>query len=104
SLGALWPASGLACLKPLKTMSTTDSNSPGLIRALGSWAAAAIVVGTMIGTGIFLKPAEMAAEGKSTAVVFAAWIVGGLLSLFGALSYAELGAPIPEAGGESAYL
>ena len=64
----------------------------------------AIVVGTMIGTGIFLKPTEMAAEGKSSAVVFAAWIVGGLLSLFGALSYAELGASIPEAGGEYAYL
>jgi basic amino acid/polyamine antiporter, APA family len=76
----------------------------GLVRGLGSWAAAAIVVGTMIGTGIFLKPSEMAGDGKSTAVVFAAWIAGGLLSLFGALSYAELGASIPEAGGEYAYL
>ena len=76
----------------------------GLIRGLGAYAAAAIVVGTMIGTGIFLKPSEMAAEGKSTTVVFAAWLVGGLLSLFGALSYAELGASIPEAGGEYAYL
>jgi len=76
----------------------------GLIRGLGSWAASAIVVGTMIGTGIFLKPSEMAATGKSIAVVLAAWIVGGLLSLFGALSYAELGASIPEAGGEYAYL
>ena len=76
----------------------------GLVRGLGSWAAAAIVVGTMIGTGIFLKPSEMAAHGGSVAVVFAAWIVGGLLSIFGALSYAELGAAIPEAGGEYAYL
>jgi APA family basic amino acid/polyamine antiporter len=76
----------------------------GLVRALGPWTTAAIVVGTMIGTGIFLKPSEMAAEGKSVAVVFAAWIAGGLLSLFGALSYAELGASIPEAGGEYAYL
>jgi amino acid transporter len=64
----------------------------------------AIVVGTMIGTGIFLKPAEMAREGKTVSVVFAAWIVGAILSLFGALSYAELGAAIPEAGGEYAYL
>ncbi|HWF38944.1 MAG TPA: amino acid permease [Candidatus Acidoferrales bacterium] len=76
----------------------------GLVRGLGAYAAAAIVVGTMIGTGIFLKPSEMAAEGKSIAIVFAAWLVGGLLSLFGALSYAELGASIPEAGGEYAYL
>jgi basic amino acid/polyamine antiporter, APA family len=77
---------------------------PGLVRVLGGWAAGAIVVGTMIGTGIFLKPSEMAAEGRSVAVVFAAWIAGGLLSLFGAVSYAELGAAIPEAGGEYAYL
>jgi APA family basic amino acid/polyamine antiporter len=75
-----------------------------LVRGLGSWASTAIVVGTMIGTGIFLKPAEMAREGRTVAVVFAAWIVGGILSLFGALSYAELGAAIPEAGGEYAYM
>jgi APA family basic amino acid/polyamine antiporter len=75
-----------------------------LVRGLGPWASAAIVVGTMIGTGIFLKPAEMAREGRYVSVVFAAWIVGALLSIFGALSFAELGAAIPEAGGEYAYL
>ena len=75
-----------------------------LVRGLGAWASMAIVVGTMIGTGIFLKPAEMAREGRSVSIVFAAWIVGAILSLFGALSYAELGAMLPEAGGEYAYL
>ena len=75
-----------------------------LVRGLGAWASTAIVVGTMIGTGIFLKPAEMAREGRTVAVVFAAWIVGAILSIFGALSYAELGAAIPEAGGEYAYM
>ena len=75
-----------------------------LIRGLGPWTSAAIVIGTMIGTGIFLKPAEMAADAGSLAIVFAAWIVGGILSLFGALAFAELGAAIPEAGGEYAYL
>ncbi len=75
-----------------------------LVRGLGAWASGAIVVGTMIGTGIFLKPAEMAREGRFVSVVFAAWIAGAILSLFGALSYAELGAMIPEAGGEYAYL
>jgi basic amino acid/polyamine antiporter, APA family len=75
-----------------------------LVRGLGAWASGAIVVGTMIGTGIFLKPAEMAREGRYVSVVFAAWIVGAILSLFGALSFAELGAAIPEAGGEYAYL
>ncbi|HTV59283.1 MAG TPA: amino acid permease [Verrucomicrobiae bacterium] len=78
--------------------------SPGLVRGLGAWATAAIVVGTMIGTGIFLKPAEMTQAAGASGVVFAAWIVGGALSMFGALSYAELGAAMPEAGGEYAYL
>jgi basic amino acid/polyamine antiporter, APA family len=75
-----------------------------LVRGLGAWASAAIVVGTMIGTGIFLKPAEMAREGQFVSIIFAAWIVGAILSIFGALSFAELGAMIPEAGGEYAYL
>jgi basic amino acid/polyamine antiporter, APA family len=75
-----------------------------LIRGLGPWAASAIVVGTMVGTGIFLKPGEMAAAGRSVSLVYAAWIAGGLLSLFGALSFAELGAAMPEAGGQYAYL
>ncbi|MFZ0739445.1 MAG: amino acid permease [Candidatus Acidiferrales bacterium] len=87
----------------------TDRNKAGdsrieLVRGLGPWAAAAIVVGTTIGTGIFLKPSEMAAVGGSVSLVYAAWIVGGLLTLFGALSFAELGAAMPEAGGQYAYL
>jgi APA family basic amino acid/polyamine antiporter len=75
-----------------------------LVRGLGAWASGAIVVGTMIGTGIFLKPAEMAREGRSVSIVFAAWIIGAILSIFGAFSFAELGSMIPEAGGEYAYL
>jgi basic amino acid/polyamine antiporter, APA family len=75
-----------------------------LVRGLGKWSSAAIVVGTMVGTGIFLKPAEMAADTGSLFLVLAAWVVGGVLSLFGALAFAELGAALPEAGGEYAYL
>jgi APA family basic amino acid/polyamine antiporter len=82
----------------------SESRKLELVRGLGPWTSAAIVVGTMIGTGIFLKPAEMAADAGSTLIVFAAWIAGGILSLFGALAFAELGAAIPEAGGEYAYL
>ncbi|HKO05948.1 MAG TPA: amino acid permease [Candidatus Acidoferrales bacterium] len=75
-----------------------------LVQGLGGWAAASIVVGTMIGTGIFLVPSSMATDSRSIGLVFLAWILGGLLSLAGALSYAELGAAIPEAGGDYAYL
>src|ERR1039458_3606139 len=75
-----------------------------LKRDLGPWTAAAIVVGTVIGSGIFLVPRTMV-QGVGTAeLVAVVWVVGGLLSLAGALSYAELAAAIPEAGGEYAYL
>jgi len=87
-----------------KASEGTKSQQLELVRGLGPWASAAIVVGTMIGTGIFLKPAEMAREGRFVSMVFAAWVVGAILSMFGALSFAELGAAIPEAGGEYAYL
>src|ERR1041384_3906966 len=75
-----------------------------LKRDLGPWAAASIVVGTVIGSGIFLVPHDMVARVGTPAMVFGVWIFGGLLSLAGSLSYAELAAAIPEAGGEYAYL
>lgn len=85
-------------------MNTPNQKSPELIRGLGPWAAAAIVVGTMVGTGIFIKPASMAQAAGTVGLVTLAWIVGGVLSLLGALAVAELGAAIPEAGGTYAYM
>jgi APA family basic amino acid/polyamine antiporter len=82
----------------------TNGKNLELVRGLGAWSSISIVVGIIIGTGIFLKPAEMAADAGSVSVVFAAWIAGGFLSLFGALAYAELAAALPEAGGEYAFL
>src|SRR5438128_958187 len=75
-----------------------------LKRDLGLWAAVAIVIGTVIGSGIFLVPKTMVARVGSPEMVFAVWIFGGVLSLFGALTYAELAAMLPEAGGEYVYL
>ncbi len=75
-----------------------------LRRELGLWAAVSLVVGTVIGSGIFLVPKDMVLHVGSPGVVLAVWIVGGLLSLAGALSYAELAAAMPEAGGEYVYL
>ncbi|MGB6625435.1 MAG: amino acid permease, partial [Candidatus Acidiferrales bacterium] len=85
-------------------MNTTNKQQPELIRGLGPWAAAAIVVGTMIGTGIFIKPANMAQIVGTVGLVTLAWIIGGILSLLGALCAAELGAAMPEAGGTYAYM
>ncbi len=77
---------------------------PELRRALGLWSATAIVIGTAIGSGIFLVPTDMVKAVGSPARVFAVWIFGGVLTLFGALTYAELSAALPEAGGEYVYL
>src|SRR6266568_1134859 len=75
-----------------------------LIRGLGVSHATAVVVGTIIGSGIFLVPREMMQAVGTAKMVYLAWIVGGVLSFFGALTYAELGAMKPESGGEYAYI
>ena len=77
---------------------------PELSRDLGVSHATAVVVGTIIGSGIFLVPAEMMQAVGSAKLVYLAWVVGGLLSFFGALTYAELGAMKPQAGGEYVYV
>ncbi|MGB8915993.1 MAG: amino acid permease [Candidatus Sulfotelmatobacter sp.] len=77
---------------------------PELVRDLGVSQASAVVVGTIIGSGIFLVPAEMMQAVGSAKLVYLAWLVGGLLSFFGALTYAELGAMKPQAGGEYVYV
>jgi APA family basic amino acid/polyamine antiporter len=81
-----------------------DGSSPGLPRVLGAGEAIAIVIGTVIGSGIFLIPSEMMRDTGSSLLVYLAWIVGGLLSLFGAMTYAELATMMPYAGGEYVYL
>jgi len=86
---------------PAKKPSNADT---GLVRALGVSHAGAIVVGTIIGSGVFLVPAEMMQAVGSARLVYLAWIVGGVLSFFGALTYAELGAMKPQAGGEYVYV
>lgn len=73
-------------------------------RALGTLSSAALLAGTVIGTGIFLVPSTIARETGSIAGVFFIWIFGALLSLAGALTYAELGSSFPESGGEYAFL
>ena len=75
-----------------------------LPRVLSASNAMAIVVGIIIGSGIFLVPREMMAAVGSSRMVYAVWIAGGLLSLFGAMSYAEVAAMKPRVGGEYAFL
>lgn len=83
---------------------STPHQQPQPQRAFGPLASGAILAGTVIGTGIFLVPATIAREVGSTGMVFLVWIVGALLSLAGALTYAELGSAFPAAGGEYVFL
>ena len=94
----------MSLLAPTSTSSPTVAKTQDLPRVLGGNHAMAIVVGTIIGSGIFLVPTEMMAAVGSSGLVYLAWIVGGLLSLFGAMTYAELGSMMPYAGGEYVYL
>jgi amino acid transporter len=84
--------------------STRERGASELVRGLGLWSATAVVIGNIIGTAIFLVGSEVARDARSTGVSVAVWIVGGLLSLCGALCLAELGAAMPRAGGMYTYL
>ena len=75
-----------------------------LARELGASHAASIVIGVVIGSGIFLVPAEMIQASGSARLVYLAWIVGGIISFFGAATYAELGTMKPASGGEYVYI
>jgi basic amino acid/polyamine antiporter, APA family len=88
----------------LEKLPEAEVSHVDLKRDLGIWTAAAIVVGTVIGSAIFLVPNDMVKSVGSPLMVFAVWIFGGMLTLFGALSYAELAAALPQAGGEYVYL
>src|SRR6516225_10153206 len=88
----------------MSTQATEKVKKPELLRELNVWHATAIVVGTIIGSGIFLVPAEMMQAVGSAKLVYLVWVVGGLLSFFGALTYAELGALRPFVGGEYVYV
>jgi basic amino acid/polyamine antiporter, APA family len=80
------------------------SNTHGsLQKKIGFWSATSIIVGSIIGSGVFMKPSSMAAELGSPVWLTAVWVIAGIFTLFGALIYAELGAMMPETGGIYVY-
>ena len=85
----------------------TESGAPpdeGLVRALGLGSAVLFVLGSVIGSGIFLTTGNMAAALPSPSLLIAAWIAGGVIALSGGLTYAEMGAMYPNSGGVYVYL
>ncbi len=79
--------------------SQNGHEGPSLVRGLGSWDATLLTIGSVIGTGIFITTADIARVLPSQGWILLVWVAGGLLTLAGALTYAELGALYPRAGG-----
>ncbi|MDP2955004.1 MAG: amino acid permease [Longimicrobiales bacterium] len=82
----------------------SESHPTSLPRVLGLWDIVSIVVGGVIGSGIFIVPAAIASQLSSPVLFLGVWVVGGILSFFGALAFAELAAAYPQAGGAYVYL
>ena len=85
----------------LTELETTDE---GLRRVLTRWNALAIVVGAVLGTGIYLRPASIAQLVQTPSAALTVWLGAGLLSMAGALTYSDLAARLPRSGGEYAFL
>ncbi len=91
-------------LLAMDTKTNPTTRTTGLLRGLGPLQAMAVVVSTIIGTGIFLVAAPMARATGSASLVLITWLVGTVVALSGTLCFAELGAALPEAGGLFVYL
>ncbi len=81
-----------------------DLAAPGLVKGLGLHDATAIVVGSMIGSGIFIVAADIARQVNSPALLMSTWVATAVLTLIAALSYGELASAMPQAGGQYVYL
>src|SRR4051812_8785694 len=86
------------------TSPAPSANAPDLKRELGLLDATMLNVGSMIASAIFIVPATVAGLVSGSGLMVLAWVLGGVVSLLGALSIAELSAAYPEAGGQYAYL
>ncbi len=84
--------------------SEVPPNAPRLVQSLGLFSATALVIGSMIGSGIFIVEADIARGTDSPALYLGAWVVTAVLTMIGALSYGELAAMMPRAGGQYVYL
>src|SRR5271166_617586 len=89
----------------LQTPGTSPASAaPGMVQTLGLFSSTALVIGSMIGSGIFIVGADIARGTDSPALYLGAWVVTAVLTMIGALSYGELAAMMPKAGGQYVYL
>src|SRR6185312_14333752 len=79
-------------------------STPPLARRLGAFDATMLVMGGIIGSGIFINPYVVAEQVHTPALILGAWVVGGIIALAGAFIYSELAERLPQVGGQYAYL
>ncbi len=89
---------------PTHAAQTGATGTGELVKGLGLTSATTLVMGSMIGSGIFIVSAEIAREVNSPGLLIMAWVVTGFMTIVGALSYGELAAMMPRAGGQYVYL
>jgi APA family basic amino acid/polyamine antiporter len=89
---------------PMATTKHGDNTPSDFVRELGLFDSTTIVVGSMIGSGIFIVSADISRNAASTGGLLAAWVIAGLMTVAAALSYGELAAMMPKAGGQYVYL
>ena len=82
----------------------SSNSTPHFVQGMGLFSATAIVMGSMIGSGIFIVSADMSRTLQSPALLIIAWLVTAAMTVIGALSYGELAAMMPKAGGQYVYL
>src|SRR2546430_10085315 len=88
----------------MDSQAAQTAQNPELVKGLGLTSAATLVMGSRIGSGIFIVSADIARMTDSPALLIAAWLLTGFLTIVGALSYGELAAMMPKAGGQYVFL
>src|SRR5215831_8998819 len=88
---------------PSASKSSPPPSAPGLLPSLGLFTTVMLVVGGVIGSGIFRKPGVMASQVGSPELLLGIWVLAGVITLFGALTNAEIASMIPETGGQYVY-
>src|ERR1700722_17464603 len=89
---------------PDRDLPDPELSNQGLVKGLGLTSATTLVMGSMIGSGIFIVSADLARQVKSPGLLILCWLIGSALTIIAALSYGELAAAMPHAGGQYVYL
>jgi APA family basic amino acid/polyamine antiporter len=89
---------------PVSDLKDDPANSPQMVQSLGLFSSTALVIGSMVGSGIFIVDADIARGTNSPALFLGAWVLTAVLTMTAALSYGELAAMMPKAGGQYVYL